>query len=138
MIDPPKIEKLPVPPTMPLGFAAKPSRISLCALGVPYPIVTRPAATVVALGFGAKPSSTTYAIAPALKPSMTRWPTSAIYDARVIEVGFVASFNVNVAALVLPSSFFAVSVVLAIDRSIKNDMIKNSACAGVGATLSAL
>lgn len=42
---------------------------------------------------------------------------AAIYVARVIDVGAVALSSVNVIAVVLPSSFLTVTVVLAVERS---------------------
>lgn len=59
------------------------------------------------------------------------------YEALVTEVGVVASLSVKVMAVVVPSSFFTVSVVPLIAFSCKNCWIANTACASVGATPSA-
>ena len=53
-------------------------------------------------------------------------------------MGEVAESRVNVAAVVEPSNCLAVCVVPDVERSIRTEMSKNSACASVGAEPSAL
>ena len=70
-------------------------------------------------------------------PERTTSDEIANYVVRVIEVGAVAEFKVNVAAVVLPSSFLTVSVVVATEDSFSICWISSSACVNVGAAPSA-
>lgn len=93
----------------------------LWVFAVPKPNVARQATTTPALE--RKPSSTTYLMAPAPKPTVAILPVSATYVARVLDVGFVASFKVKVPAVVLPSIFLIVIVVPLIENSVNRASI---------------
>lgn len=72
----------------------------------------------------AKPWVTIQCGAPNPAPRPNKFLIAIGYVARVMAVGVVASFNVNVPAVVEPSSFLAVSVTPAIENSLSKATVR--------------
>ena len=102
-----------------IGFVSKPNSVIWGTPdGVPIPnVMTYPLPGVT--GLADSPSRTWWAMS-AGEPMPNAISCEAIYDARVIEVGVEASFNVHVISVVEPSTFLTVNVVPDTTRSNKN------------------